>query len=126
MFANELKTEAGTSSRDIELNQLNEQLKPLGLRVFEVLSDGNCLYRAIAHQITDQLTRRSRLSRNGSSSDSEILDYIALRRAAADHIKSFSETYAPFLGVECSDPALTDYCRWFPVFYVITSYLNMI
>lgn len=44
----QLKANAGTSLRDTELKSLNLLLKPLDLKVKEVMSDGHCLYRSIS------------------------------------------------------------------------------
>jgi hypothetical protein len=41
---------AGPSLRAMELQALESQLRPLSLRVVEIPSDGNCLYRAVAAQ----------------------------------------------------------------------------
>ena len=41
---------AGPSMRAMELETLDLQLKPLSLRIVEIPSDGNCLYRAVAAQ----------------------------------------------------------------------------
>jgi hypothetical protein len=46
----EQEAAAGSSMREAELSALELQLKPQGLRVAEIPSDGNCLYRAIAAQ----------------------------------------------------------------------------
>lgn len=40
--------EAGPSMRQIEVEQIQTQIAPLGLQISEIPSDGNCLYRAIA------------------------------------------------------------------------------
>ncbi|CAB9528828.1 OTU domain-containing protein 6B [Seminavis robusta] len=40
--------EAGPSLRKIELERIEQQLTPLGLKIEEIASDGNCLYRAVA------------------------------------------------------------------------------
>ena len=40
--------EAGPSLRQIEVEQIQNQIAPLGLQISEVASDGNCLYRAVA------------------------------------------------------------------------------
>ena len=40
--------EAGPSLRQIEVEQIQNQIAPLGLQIAEVASDGNCLYRAVA------------------------------------------------------------------------------
>jgi OTU domain-containing protein 6 len=39
---------AGPSLRQIELERIQQQLTPLGLEIVEILSDGHCLYRAVA------------------------------------------------------------------------------
>jgi hypothetical protein len=46
----EQEASAGSSMRETELTALALQLKPHGLQVVEIPSDGNCLYRAIAAQ----------------------------------------------------------------------------
>jgi len=43
--------EAGPSARQIELEQIQQQLAPLGLEIAEIPSDGNCLYRAISAHV---------------------------------------------------------------------------
>jgi len=43
------------SARQLELDSLSEQLRPLGLEISEIPSDGNCLYRAVAAQCPDLL-----------------------------------------------------------------------
>lgn len=40
--------EAGPSMRQIENEQIEQQLTPLGYQIAEVTPDGNCLYRAVA------------------------------------------------------------------------------
>ncbi len=42
--------EAGPSLRQIEIEQLHQQLAPLHLKIEEVKADGHCLYRAVASQ----------------------------------------------------------------------------
>lgn len=45
--------EAGPSAKDLEMEALEAlHLKPGGLRMMEVPADGNCLYRAVAMQVT--------------------------------------------------------------------------
>ena len=46
----EMNANAGPSLRRIELELLDQQLKPLSLTIIEIPSDGNCLYRAVAAQ----------------------------------------------------------------------------
>lgn len=40
--------EAGPSLRQIEVEQIQNQIAPLGFEIAEIPSDGNCLYRAVA------------------------------------------------------------------------------
>jgi hypothetical protein len=47
---------AGPSPRDIEMNQILEQLRPLHLDIVSVPADGNCLYRAVAAQYRTDAT----------------------------------------------------------------------
>lgn len=46
----ELDANAGPSMRKMELELLEAQLMPLSLKISEIQSDGNCLYRAVAAQ----------------------------------------------------------------------------
>jgi len=68
--------EAGPSMRQTELEALETQLKPLSLKIVEIPSDGNCLYRAIAAQCDS--------------------DYIKIRGLCADILSSKEDEYAPF------------------------------
>lgn len=56
--------EAGPSMRQIEVEQIQNQLAPLGLQIAEIPSDGNCLYRAVAAHCgnTYQETRKCDLA----------------------------------------------------------------
>lgn len=47
---------AGPTPRDIEMNQILEQLRPLHLDIVSVPADGNCLYRAVAAQYSKDAT----------------------------------------------------------------------
>jgi OTU domain-containing protein 6 len=82
---------SGPSRREMELAQINRQLAAEALEVWPVISDGNCLYRAVAHQLSTlpQL--------------SSYHDHNALRGLAAAHIRAHAEDYSPFLGMEAGD-----------------------
>lgn len=43
--------QAGPSSRQMEVEAIQQQLEPLGLVIAEIASDGNCLYRAISASV---------------------------------------------------------------------------
>jgi len=47
---------AGPSPRDIEMDQILEQLRPLHFEIASVPADGNCLYRAVAAQYSSDAT----------------------------------------------------------------------
>jgi len=86
----EMSANAGPSPRDVELQAINRILAPDRLVVKEVLSDGNCLYRAVADQ----------LAVVPSSSLSSSHTFVTLRKEAADYMRAHQEDFAPFLGLE--------------------------
>jgi OTU domain-containing protein 6 len=90
---------SGPSRREVELAQINRQLAAEALEVWPVTSDGNCLYRAVAHQLSTlpQL--------------SSYHDHNALRGLAAAHIRAHAEDYSPFLGMEAGDAEFVEYVR---------------
>lgn len=45
---------AGPSARKEELAQIQLTLQPLGLEIIPVVSDGHCLYRAVANQVENK------------------------------------------------------------------------
>lgn len=79
----EEKAGAGPSAREIELNQLAEQLTPLGLQVEDISADGHCLYRAVAHQL--QLH------------DKGPCDYLTCRSTAAAYMRAHPTDFKPFI-----------------------------
>ena len=87
----EIVENLGPNMRAMELEALNEQLKPSSLCVKEVLADGNCLYRSIA----DQLPGNKHT-------------YISLRKIAADYMRGNQEEFEPFLDSE--DNNFEAYC----------------
>lgn len=93
----ELAASAGPSLRDEELAQINAILGAENppLEVKEILSDGNCLYRAIADQLPPQ----------------EGITFADLRRIAANYMRSNRDDFAPFLGLESNDPEFDEYCN---------------
>lgn len=48
--------EAGPSMGQVELESIQTQLTPLGLKIDEIPPDGNCLYRAIAASLGNDST----------------------------------------------------------------------
>ena len=48
----EIQNESG--ARNVEFVKLRDMLKQRGQQIYEIPSDGNCLYNAVAHQIRSQ------------------------------------------------------------------------
>jgi|LauGreSBDMM110SN_4_FD.fasta_scaffold25647_2 OTU domain-containing protein 6 len=78
----EQRQNAGPSMRQIELDQMNALLARENLIVKEVISDGNCLYHAIADQLDGKY------------------NYLQLRKLAADYMREHEEDFAPFLDLD--------------------------
>ena len=101
-----MKMNTGPSAREIELNAINKQLLPLKLIIKEVISDGNCLFRAIADQlpflipIYPCLTEYLHIYSTMNNTNMLVYNYIVLRKIAAGHISDHFEEYGPFLGFE--------------------------
>lgn len=76
---------AGPNLRLLENERLAKALKPLGFQVHEIAADGNCLYRAINHQLA---LRNSQCNGNG---------YEALRKLAAKTMREHQSDFVPFL-----------------------------
>lgn len=100
----ELKLGAAPSLREVELDQLKVQLAPLGLCVKEILSDGHCLYRAIADQLNINSIHALGLPIND-------INFISIRRIASDYLRTHASEFAPFVGVEADSSEYENYCR---------------
>jgi OTU domain-containing protein 6 len=91
--------------RSVENGQLAEQLGKDGMRVKEIASDGNCLFRAIADQLEHRGTCGLQLPRPA---------HVMLRRMAADYIRTHPDEFLPFLtdaeGNPMDRPQLEKYC----------------
>uniref|UniRef100_T1JIY1 ubiquitinyl hydrolase 1 n=1 Tax=Strigamia maritima TaxID=126957 RepID=T1JIY1_STRMM len=90
-----------TSARTLEAEQLKAILQKRNLRVYEIPSDGNCLYVAIEHQLKLQNTPCSMQS---------------LRNQVSEYMKSHPDDFHPFLShLESGDPLtaeqFTTYCN---------------
>ena len=84
------KAGAGPSQREVEMEELERQLKPLGRRIVDIQADGHCLYRAVAHQ----------LQQHGDGMDD---DYVGCRRLAAGYMRSHPSDFLPFVAAEGTD-----------------------
>lgn len=82
----EIENESG--ARNVEFQKLKEMLKEQGLQIFEIPSDGNCLYNAVAHQVNHRKTRT---------------DSKQLRKQAAEYMRENADDFLPFLTTESGD-----------------------
>jgi len=79
--------------RNIEQEAVTKILESRGLKLFEIPSDGDCMFAALAHQ----------LSEIGLS-----CSVAELRQKTATELESHSEQYLPFLSM--SEPDFAAYC----------------
>ncbi|XP_076109931.1 deubiquitinase OTUD6B-like [Mytilus galloprovincialis] len=74
-----------TGARHIEFEKIKSILKNKNLQIFEIPSDGNCLYTAISHQVPHET-------------------YETLRRKTAQYMRENPDEFLPFLTKENGDP----------------------
>ena len=91
------------SGRDVEMKAMGEVLDTKGLKVHDIPADGNCLYRAIEHQ----------LQVAGVSSPPSFAD---LRRLASQHMLLHHAEYEPFFDAEAEaaggvQQSFAEYCE---------------
>jgi len=71
------------------MSTINElYLAPMNLTICPIAADGNCLYRAIAHQLAI------------SSPSTENIDHREIRKTCAESLRENQEEYAPFCDLE--------------------------
>ena len=102
-------------TRVIETAAINARLAPYSLAVFDVPADGNCLFRAIEHQLARRRAHAGSAVTGGKASP--VPGHREIRRIVAEHIRSRGADFGPFLPYEeedgyDSDPAgaLVRYC----------------
>jgi hypothetical protein len=99
----------GPSMREIEIESLHKQLKPLGFGIKLIAADGHCMFRAISEQLrlkvqqSSSSTSFTSSSLSSSSSSIVIPDYLTLRTRASEYITMHWKTFAPFLPYESPD-----------------------
>ena len=77
-----IEAQKGKTPRDKENESIQRQLSLNGLTMKEIPSDGNCMYRAVSHQI-------DYLSTSDHGGDSSKSGYIIMRRMASEYVTSF-------------------------------------
>lgn len=80
--------------RNIELQEINNKLKERGLKIFMIPSDGDCLYKAVSHQLAI-------IKQKDVSVDE-------LRESAAKYIRQHKGDFLPFMTHPDTFEMLTD------------------
>lgn len=95
------KANMGPSPKYIEMQAIEEQLRPKNLIVHPVPADGHCLYSAVAHQMkTIEISSGIPTSVEG------------LRNATADYLLKHEEEYIPFVEeIDGDKTAFKRYCE---------------
>ena len=84
-----IEAQKGKTPRDKENESIQRQLSLNGLTMKEIPSDGNCMYRAVSHQI-------DYLSTSDHGGDSSKSGYIIMRRMASEYMRSHKDDFLPF------------------------------
>eukprot|EP01095_Lingulamoeba_sp_RSL-Kostka_P012423 TRINITY_DN493_c4_g1_i1.p1 TRINITY_DN493_c4_g1~~TRINITY_DN493_c4_g1_i1.p1 ORF type:complete len:254 (-),score=76.67 TRINITY_DN493_c4_g1_i1:708-1469(-) len=92
----ELNKKEPKSKRIIELENINNFLRPLSLRIKPIKADGNCLYNSFIDQIE-------------LSSNEKKYDCKQIRKLTADHIREHKAEFEPFI-IGINDD-FDDYCN---------------
>lgn len=80
--------------RNTEIKAIEDKLKLVKLKIFAIASDGDCLYKAVSHQLTAKKQQE--------------LSVIELRTKVADYIRNHKEDFIPFMSNPETCDMLTD------------------
>jgi len=87
---------AGPTARELENNRLQElYLSPIQHTIHEIKADGNCLYRAIAHQV-EYITK-------------DPITYVQIRDICANTLQNHKLDYGPFLELSDGENGVNDF-----------------
>ena len=90
---------------------MNNGVSALGLTIKDIKADGNCLFRAIEHQISLQM---SNFEMKTSLPEEFLADpskrHRCLRKMAAQYVRQHENTFSPFLALEDSPEPFSQYC----------------
>lgn len=85
----------------VELNTIKEVLKTMGLALYDVAADGNCLYCAVNHQL--------------ESKNQESFSTTKLRKLTANFMKENKDDFIPFMYKDSGEPVsetyFEEYCK---------------
>lgn len=105
------------SARSIELQSIERRLSARNLQIYEVPSDGDCLYSSVAHQLLiRQCTAQDLVDIHGCDSwiahllsSSDKMTPQILRLITAEYLRRNPNEFLPFMfASETSDPMTTD------------------
>ncbi|GFE55179.1 OTU domain-containing protein 6B, putative [Babesia ovis] len=85
------------SAPDLRLAEevdINKQLEEVNKKIFKILGDGNCLFRAIEHQLVSANQRGSRLP---------LYDHCELRHRTVQHLLKHKDEYQAFVTASGED-----------------------
>ena len=91
---------------------MDNGVSALGLAIKDIKADGNCLFRAIEHQISLQMPNfesKANLSEEFFADPNTRHRY--LRKKAAQYVRQHESTFAPFLALEDSPEPFAQYCE---------------
>jgi len=97
----EIANSAGPNLRQVELDAINVKLRGERFVVKEIISDGNCLYRAFADQLKFTATTTTESVLQPS--------FERLRVMAAEFMTAHPDDFAPFLGLDADSVEFRDY-----------------
>jgi len=100
----EIASTAGPSARQVELDAINVLLRKEQLEVKEIISDGNCLYRAFADQLKHTTEKKA-----GAATCNCAPDFADLRALAAEYMSAHADEFAPFVGCDADSAEYREY-----------------
>ncbi|KAL9653477.1 hypothetical protein ABK040_002110 [Willaertia magna] len=117
----EFKESGGITEREYEIEKIKKNLKENQI-IFDIESDGHCLYRSLAHQLNLYLDKNNNLlnllqkanqlvknSKNNNLINDKLFNYQHIRCLIANQLRNHSDNYFPFIMDVCS--SMDDYAN---------------
>ena len=99
----QMKESGGPSSRELEIQRINDKLSHHGLEIKPVASDGHCMYRAIA----DQLAKNASGSHESVTTSSS--PHLLLRAMCVEMLRQRRAEFEPFMTL--GEESFESYCN---------------
>jgi OTU domain-containing protein 6 len=90
--------------RQLEIDQITNQLQPLGQAIHLIKPDGNCLFSAVSHQLVSRGIVIDELAEHMPPPPSR------LRTLAVDYMRAHPDDFAPFVD-EAEAPSFDEYLQ---------------